>query len=981
MNTTLHLYVSPAGNDQWSGRRPEPGADGTDGPCATLAGARDAIRRARSQTDTHGPITVEVAAGFYELAEPLLFTPADGGTATAPIRYVAASGAAPIISGGRVLAGWRETEHSGQRCWTLDLPEVAAGDWDFSRLYVNQAPRPRPRLPKSGFHHFTGAGNSGGGWCKGPDRASFAPGDIKSWKNWQDVELISYELWFDTHHRIRAIDEATGTVTFHAPSLGTLKDERGAFARYFVENVFEALDTPGEWYLDRPAGRLYYLPLPGETLEETTVVAPRLTELLRLQGENGSRVGHLHFEHLTFAHQHWELPRECPGYIQAAWGVPGAILLAGAEACAFYGCTVTHVNGYGMEVLAGSTRNLIAACTIHDAGGGGIKLGHEQLLPHESPVGARQSGDCPPLATTVVDCTIRDCGHIFPSAIGIWVGNSGWNRLLHNRIFNCNYTGISCGWTWGYAQTRTVSNRIENNHIHHINHRQILSDNGGIYTLGRQPGATVCGNVIHDIACYGYGGWGIYPDEGSSGIRFESNLVRGTQKAAFSTHYGRDNLVRYNIFAGSQAEHVHLGRRERHRSAVCRHNLIVTANGRLRQRGDCPAHYTIGDNLFWALDGTPPCLDGKPVPADAGTVADPLFADAEGGDFSLRPDSPAFAIGFQPFDWRAAGPRFGVTRPGSLHDYLDRHPLPPEGGAAVEVLIEATSIPADGAPATATFTVTLTNHGTAPGRGRLRLAGGPAKSVGTPSLEVLAFDLAPGETQVETVTLPLLENAAAWWLDSVPEDDATVPVRGLALASAATGWELPWVAATTPEEIHAALSAVPAHEVRAGNRTVAEIALGAHQDGLLVFARLHDATPMCNLNQPWKGTALEWLAPGPRVAPGEALSPRRHLVLTPLTGGRGAAAFNIPPPNGVEPAPEVIVDAWPCPEGSELAAFIPWSRLSDTPAPAELAVEMVVDVHEPISGQMMQTCVFDPPSIGSTAQMGCLRLEPPSLAH
>ncbi len=788
---SLDLFVSTVGRDNWSGASPAPVPGGDDGPLASVAGARDAIRRLRAAGGLKGGVAVHIQAGVYAMAETLCFTPEDSGTAEAPIRYIAAEGAAPVLSGGRAIGDWREIQHAGLRCWVADLPEVAAGRWTFTRLYVNGAPRQRPRLPKAGFYRFTGlAGfeDTGMKWCEGPDRASFAPGEIRQWRNWEDVELISYQLWFDTHHRFKAIDEAAGMAHFHAKSLGSLKDERGQFARYFVENVFEALDTPGQWYLDRSVGRLYYLPLPEECLETTRIVAPCLTELLRLQGEGERRVAHLHFENLSFEHQHWELPRDCPGYIQAAWGVPGAIRLEGAGQCVFYGCTIAHVNGYGLEMLAGSTLNTVAACSIHDAGGGGIKIGHEQLMPHESPVGEQMPGEAPVMAATVVDCTIRDCGLLYPSAIGIWIGNSGWNRLLHNQIFNCHYTGISCGWTWGYAPTRTVANRIEHNHIHHINHHEILSDNGGIYTLGQQPGTVLRGNVIHDISCYGYGAWGIYPDEGSSEMRVEHNLVCGTQKACYATHYGRDNLVRHNVFALSQADHLCLGKREHHRSTVFRHNVCVFANGCVKSGVWDIAHDTASDNLFWSLDGTPFTFNGVPLAGlmrqgqNLGAiVADPLFTDAAGGDFSLRSDSPAKSIGFRSFAWQA-GLRLKVSRPSAYEDYLRRFPLPAFDVPVVRTNIELLTPLADAdAAGLAVFAVTLSNIGRAAGQGVLRFKSGPKGGVGAPSLLRLPFDLAPGAVQHQRVEVKVRRGTRVFWLDSEPANEVGVPARGLVM--------------------------------------------------------------------------------------------------------------------------------------------------------------------------------------------------------
>jgi 2-keto-4-pentenoate hydratase/2-oxohepta-3-ene-1,7-dioic acid hydratase in catechol pathway len=109
----LIFHISSEGNDLWSGRQAMPAPDRTDGT-------------------------------------------EDSGQPGAPVRYVAATGTAPVISAGRKITGWLETTHNGKRCWIADLPEAAIGGWSFNRLYVNQSARVQPQLPKEGFYHFTG---------------------------------------------------------------------------------------------------------------------------------------------------------------------------------------------------------------------------------------------------------------------------------------------------------------------------------------------------------------------------------------------------------------------------------------------------------------------------------------------------------------------------------------------------------------------------------------------------------------------------------------------------------------------------------------------------------------------------------------------------------------------------------------------------------------------------------------------------------
>ncbi len=984
----MKLYISPQGNDAFSGTLPVVTADGHNGPLATIGAARDRIRAWRGENNGgNQPVTVQIADGVYELAEPLVFAPEDGGTPACPVRYVAAAGAAPCISGGRRINDWRETTHNGQRCWIADVPETARGEWTFTRLYVNGTARARTRLPKTGFHRFTGLAGypvTGDDWNRGPNRANFAPGNIQKWHNWQDVEIVAYQLWFDTHHRIKAIDEETGTVHFYAQSLGSLQDERGQFARYVVENVFEALDTPGEWYLDRSAGKLYYLPLAGETLDHSAVVAPCLTELLRLQGDDRGCVAHLHFENLTFAHQHWELPLDCAGYIQAAWGVPGAITLDGAEHCVFYGCTVAHVNSYGIEVLAGGTANTIAACTIHDTGAGGIKVGHEQLGPHSSAVGGGlKDKDVPPIAATVADCTIRDCGHIYPSAIGIWVGNSGWNRIVHNRIFNCTYTGISCGWTWGYAPTRTVANRIEYNHIHHINHLGLLSDNGGIYTLGRQPGSTLRGNVIHDIACYGYGGWGIYPDEGSSGLRIDNNLVFRTKEASFSTHYGQDNLVCNNIFALSREHHLGLGKREAHRTTVLRRNILLPDNGLVCGNWPTP-HATVTDNLFWTGDGSELSFDGASLAEQqangqnrGAVVADPLFADADGGDFSLRADSPAAQIGFKPFDWRLAGPRFHAERPVTFADYAAAFSLPNTDIPVVQTQIDcvADSDASDNGPLQ--FDVTVANLGRAPAAGALRLQGGPDSCSATPSLDRIAYDLLPGARISRCIGLAVDGNPDLCWLETEPEDDNAVPARALVFAPTASTTALPIEDDITLETAYETLAQAASRGVRMGARNVADFRCGATAAALWLLVNFNDSQLRPNHEHPWQGTGIELLIvpPAGNGTTDKQIQKQQQFFLVPHENAQDCDALVLKADGKrAVPAPAVQVAARPTSSGCAIVAAIPWSELHCDNAPESLELEMIVDIVRADTGTILQLPLFDLPAVGRRRQYGTIEL-------
>jgi hypothetical protein len=225
--------------------------------------------------------------------------------------------------------------------------------------------------------------------------------------------------------------------------------------------------------------------------------------------------------------------------------------------------------------------------------------------------------------------------------------------------------GVSIGWTWGYRESEAYGNLIEYNYIHDVGIGDMLSDIGAIYTLGVQPGTRIRYNLIHDVHRRGYGGWGIYLDEGSTDILVEYNLVYRAQSSGFHQHYGRDNLVRNNIFAYSEEHQIARTRQEPHRAFIFEQN-IVYADGRpmLTDQEWGPENAEFSRNLYFDASGAAPDFAGETfqewqaMGLDAvSVVGDPLFVNPREGDFRLRPGSPAFALGFKEFDLSTVGPR------------------------------------------------------------------------------------------------------------------------------------------------------------------------------------------------------------------------------------------------------------------------------------------------------------------------------------
>jgi len=647
----LTLYVAADGRDTWSGKTARPAADGSDGPLASLAGARDRIRAIRKEAgDLKQPVTVSIGGGTYRLSEPFVLTPDDSGTAEFPVTYAAQPGETPVISGGRAVGGFKPVEVDGRRLWAADVPDVRDGKWYFSQLFVNGRRCPRSRLPKDGFYNFAELPDlkPDAPWNVGQKRAKFAPGHIRAWSNLGDVEVVVPHFWVDSRLPIASVDEAAQLVTFTRTSIFRMTEEFSMRpARYWIENVFEALDTPGQWYLNRQTGILYYVPLPGETPDTIECVAPRLTQVVHLKGDApaGRPVRHVNLVGLTFSHTQWALPADSAGAAQAAWNVPGAILLEGAESCRIERCTVRQAGTYAIELAGPCRDNHIIGNVLTDLGAGGVKLGHGTA------------------STTVADNVIADGGHIFHAAVGVWIGNSGRNTVAHNDIHHLYYTGVSVGWSWGYGPSNATHNIVEYNHIHDIG-RGLLSDMGGIYTLGVSPGTQLRHNRIHDIESSGYGGWGIYLDEGSTTILVENNIVFRTKTGGFHQHYGKDNTIRNNIFAFARDGQIQRTREEQHAQFTFERNIVYWKEGPLLHgnwKGDT---YKFDYNVYFNAADRPVDFAGASLEQwqkrgmDVHSrIADPLFADPDRGDFTLKPGSPARDLGFEPIDLSTAGPR------------------------------------------------------------------------------------------------------------------------------------------------------------------------------------------------------------------------------------------------------------------------------------------------------------------------------------
>jgi len=546
-NASADLFVAPNGNDAWSGRLAAPNAALSDGPFATLARARDAVRDLKKREGgLKRDLTVLIRGGVYRFSATLEFGPEDSGDATHSITYAAYPGETPILSGGRVIKGWKR---AGDKLWTTEIPEVKAGQWLFRELFVGGQRRTRARSPQEGFFRIVRH-------TKG-DRTQFTfrAGDFKNWKNLGDVEMVLFYDWEIARARIASVDDQTSTVRFQYPVGGTASFwefcQFDPHQRYYLENALEFLDAPGEWHLDRHTGILTYWPTPDENMETIEVVAPTLPTLLRATGTLEEPIRNLHVRGLSFFHTDWPLPERGYNGMQACFYYSGSptrdhvaptVEFAAAVGCSFEDNRIAHVGTSGVFFQRGCCDNRIVGNEVADAAANGIMLGETRARPADLREVSRNN--------LIANNYIHNCGVDYPGCVGVWIGHTERTTVSHNEISDLPYGGVSVGWTWNPNPTVCKENMVEYKHIHHVIRE--LADSGGIYTLGFQPGTVLRGNLIHDVEkTHGRApSNGMFIDEGSKGYLVEENIIYNTPDGAVRFNQSKQDLhtFRNNTF-------------------------------------------------------------------------------------------------------------------------------------------------------------------------------------------------------------------------------------------------------------------------------------------------------------------------------------------------------------------------------------------------------------------------------------------------
>ncbi len=575
------IYVAPDGSDETG--------DGTiDHPYASFEKARDVVRGVNK--DMTGDITVYFRGGTYCIDDTITLGAEDSGTNGYKVRYMAYPGEEPVFSGGQKVTGWARDE---------EYPELYSAPLERSerlrQLYVNdqRAYMPSKAIQgQGGYGTYTiTAGEGAYAWedLSKSDGVKFSPSDLPAdIKNPSDIEVQTRTTWQTQTVAVRGVESHDGfTVALFEQPYGAMAQELLWNTAYnpsktnYVYNVFEFLDEPGEFYFDRSAQKLYYMPREGEDMESAEVYAPETETLLRIEGDDlTSHARDIVIDGLTFANSDWNL-YEIDGShgktstqaslsltsTAANWHysayrsvdlTPAAVEITSADNIEFVNNTIKHTANDGLNIINDVTDSTFDGNVIYDTGATALSVGHPQhhfigdkgsaeLTGYKDP--SNQHSDAEKYDTDteglcsglmITNNYITDAGTVFYGTHGISVYYGTELKILHNHVENTPYSGISIGWGWGYMRGADLSDtngstspagetpNLQNNEIAYnriINVLTALSDGGAIYTLGPMRGSSIHDNYISGVGSNGYHNRGIHLDEGTRYLDIYNNVI------------------------------------------------------------------------------------------------------------------------------------------------------------------------------------------------------------------------------------------------------------------------------------------------------------------------------------------------------------------------------------------------------------------------------------------------------------------------
>lgn len=594
------IHVAVDGNDAADGMTERPA--GTTGPVRSLDRARNLVREQRALPGGQdASYEVVIGAGVYPLSSAFVLEARDSGRPGAPVVYRAADGADVRLSGGVVIAGWKD---AGNGQWTATFDPVMFRGGCPTQLFVNGVRRERPRLPAQGTFAIAEPPPVGLTGRSANDYLVAAPGDLADLKVGADTEVVILDAWTASRMRATGFDPATRKLSLSGAFVGHgFQRNMVAGLPYYLDNATVERLSPGSWRCDAIARTLSYAPQKDEALPGTTVVVPRTPLLLALRGTERGPVHDIRFERLVFEHAAWSLPPGGWAVMQAEVGLPAAIEMEHCRGIALLNITAARLGANGIGVRKGCSDVEVSQSVIDDLGGGGLAIGSDQRKPAAGTTWeSGGTGTAETHHVSVVNNRITRLGRIQRAAVGVWSGQAHHVTIRGNFIRDLYYTGISMGWSWNSQPSLSHHNVVEGNIITKFGQR-ILSDFGGIYMLGRQDESRVTGNRIFDGQARKYGGNGLYADEGSANMVFADNVISNTSHAAIHLHFGENLLFERNTAREFGEGAIRCSKKGASKDVRFSNNVFFGTNGVPFTYGDCmESAFDFQENVYVSGD-------------------------------------------------------------------------------------------------------------------------------------------------------------------------------------------------------------------------------------------------------------------------------------------------------------------------------------------------------------------------------------------